>query len=290
MKRFSVYEMIILLLLVVLMVVLLFVNVSFFRSYQRTNAITQTTISEMQENVNGLKGELSSIGAVQEEMGSKLGKVEQDVADTRTEHAEFAKAMTDRQDALEARMEGDSKQRNVTMIFPKATPEEIRRSEEKQEAQARMRESVDALVQRFGSLEEQMQADRRKLDDSVADLTKKIKITLDYAQDNRLQIEALSTRVDEALAGVRRLDDENRLMHYNYDAVLSAQYAEKEKSIMPEATTPETEEVEKVVEETVNEPVEDSEEATEMTESTAPVQKKRFFLIRFFQWIGGIFS
>lgn len=281
MKNLSITNTVVLLVSVAILIMLLLINVAFFKSMRKADSIQQAAIVEIQSGISTMKSELMAVN-------ESIGVLKENAEHASVERRQLAEALEGKEDKSDTP--------NVRMILPLATKEEIERrrqeTQERAEAEQRLRDSVDTLVQRMGSLEENIQADRTRVEEISRDLRSKIKVTIDYAEDNRQMIEETSASADRAIAGIDRLDWENREMNYNYDAVLAIrkQKAEERNRIPDtpaEEVEEETPEAKSIIEGTVSEPV--SEEKLGMTERPAPTQKKRFFLIRFFQWIGNLF-
>jgi len=298
MKNLSVLNTVTFLSVIATCVLLLFAIFSFYRNYQTTSKITNCAIIEVQTNLLSLKEKLDeNINHQHKKIDEKLAEIENELA------------------RLNEEKENKSNKPNVQMTLPIMGKEEIEIMKSKEEEETRLRESVDVLVQRMGSIEETINSDKIALEKELSNIKERITIVMNYAQDVKEQLDAKidglekSTqekfavvddrlkkaddeferirdefkRIDEEFKKVRgefkRVDDENRLMSYNYDVVLDIQKREEAKKYETTVAT------ENIVKEEIIEENQSPEEPIKMTEKP----KKDFFLIRFFKWIGRIF-
>ena len=290
MKNLSVLNTVTFLSVIATCVLLLFAIFSFYRNYQTTSKITNCAIIEVQTNLLSLK--------------EKLAEIENELA------------------RLNEEKENKSNKPNVQMTLPIMGKEEIEIMKSKEEEETRLRESVDVLVQRMGSIEETINSDKIALEKELSNIKERITIVMNYAQDVKEQLDAkidgLEKSTQEKFAVVddrlkkaddeferirdefKRIDEEFKKVRGEFEKVkgefkrvddenrlMSYNYdvvldIQKREEAKKYETTVATE---NIVKEEIIEENQSPEEPIKMTEKP----KKDFFLIRFFKWIGRIF-
>lgn len=211
MKNLSLSKLVLIICVVVICTLFLLADISLFKTFQKNNGIISNEIKYLSSNIIELKTQLDESSTNACKMLSQISDINAQVQENKSQFSDFVAK--------------HDKNINVTVILDKT---QNREDNEGVNSEAeKFKNSIDELSSRVETIEKNMKLSEISLNetqnrmDNVARQLEKTK------EEFSLSISRLRENIDKSFqdieklnSEIKRLDTENRIIHYNYDTVL----------------------------------------------------------------------